>query len=86
MRMRPRADDNDMLHQAWINLLWNVTDVTAFGFEYQFGSREVGDGRDGDDHRIMAVLQLRPNVTTESRSARAEERSSESPRLSDFRL
>lgn len=82
----PRADDNHLLHQAWVNLLWNVTANTAFGFEYQFGSREVGDGRTGDDHRIMAVLQLQPSVKAKSLRARAEGRSSELPRLSDFRF
>jgi hypothetical protein len=85
----PRADDNHLLHQAWGNLLWNVSENTAFGFEYQFGSREVGDGREGDDHRIMAVLQLRPKSEKPANgyaASRAEERSPETPRLSDFRL
>jgi hypothetical protein len=52
-----RPDDNQTLHQAGCNLLWNVTDGTAYGLEYQFGSRELGSGAYGDDHRVMFVLQ-----------------------------
>lgn len=47
--------DNRRLHQAWCNLLWNASDNTGFGLEYQYASREVGSGNRGDDHRIMFV-------------------------------
>jgi hypothetical protein len=52
------ASDNRQLHHAWCNLLWNASDSTAFGAEYQYGRREVGDGTGGDNHRIMFVAQF----------------------------
>ena len=54
----PRIDDNRELHQAWANLLWNATDKTACGLEYQYGRRQIGSGIHGDDHRIMFVFQV----------------------------
>nr|AXL06668.1 porin [uncultured bacterium] len=53
-----RPADNRELFQAWCNLLWNATDSSAFGVEYQYGRREVGDERDGDNHRIAFVAQF----------------------------
>lgn len=50
--------DNRRLHQAWCNLLWNASDNSAFGIEYQYGRREIGSGVDGDNHRIMFVAQF----------------------------
>jgi hypothetical protein len=52
------VSDNRQLHQAWCNLLWNASDNAAFGLEYQYGRRAVGDDTDGDNHRIMFVAQF----------------------------
>lgn len=53
-----RDEDNRSLHQAWCNLLWNATGSSAYGLEYQYGYREIGDGNSGDDHRFMFVAQV----------------------------
>lgn len=53
----PRPDDNSLLHQAGGNLIWNASDGLGYGLEYQYGSRELGSHVQGDDHRIMFVLQ-----------------------------
>jgi hypothetical protein len=50
--------DNRHLHQAWCNLLWNATDTAAFGIECQYGEREIADGNQGDNFRIMFVAQI----------------------------
>jgi len=61
-------NDNRRLHQAWCNLLWNASDNSAFGIEYNYGRREVGDGTNGDNHRIMFVAQFTAS-TARSQSA-----------------
>jgi hypothetical protein len=50
--------ENRRLHQAWANLLLDATANSAYGFEYQYGNRLVGSGKQGEDHRIMFVVQI----------------------------
>jgi hypothetical protein len=55
---------NRQLYQAGVNLLWNnAANTSAFGVEYQYGSRLVEGGLTnsdtlGENHRIGFVLQL----------------------------
>jgi hypothetical protein len=80
--------DNRVLHQAWCNLLWNVTDNGAMGLEYQFGQRRIGDGTDGDNHRILFVCEF--SVNSDKKSAQrlrdAENPSESNPALFQRRL
>ncbi len=52
---------NRQLYQAGVNLLWQGG-TSAFGIEYQYGSRLVQGGVDsdtrGENHRVMFVLQF----------------------------
>lgn len=65
----PTAADNHEIHQAWCNLLWNFSDSSAAGFEYQYGRREVESGVQGDNHRVMLVLA----VSTATTATKAEQ-------------
>ncbi len=54
------SDDstNHKLHLASCNLIWNTNNSSAFGLEYLYGFREVANGKTGDDHRIMLVVNI----------------------------
>jgi hypothetical protein len=56
----PTADDNHEIHQAWCNLLWNFSDSSAAGFEYQYGRREVESGVQGDNQRVISCSPSAP--------------------------
>jgi hypothetical protein len=83
----PTSSDNRVLNQAWANLLWNVTDKSAVGLEYQFGSRVIGSGNHGDDNRIMFVYsgQIGPK-TASAQQVPSYASGSNGRTLSDFRL
>jgi hypothetical protein len=44
---------------AWINLIWiPVPNKIAFGFEYQYGFRDVNNGVSGDNHHIQLSIEV----------------------------
>ena len=75
---------NRQLYQAGVNLLWNnAGNSSAFGVEYQFGSRLVEAGATnsdtrGENHRIGFVLQFSaiPSALTSVASGSSTSRSS----------
>jgi hypothetical protein len=72
------STDNRRLHQAWCNLLWNHSDNSAFGIEYNYGRREVGDATSGDNHRIMFVAQFSTDTARKQSSEQSYARRQQS--------
>ncbi|MBC7819702.1 MAG: hypothetical protein IAG10_22700 [Planctomycetaceae bacterium] len=62
---------NRKLQMAWGNLVWRVSQNVAFGFEYQYGRREVDNGQSGENHRALFVATLATGGKSQTLSAMA---------------
>jgi hypothetical protein len=47
-----------MLQNSWVNHQVKINDLVAMGLEYHYGTREVRDGTQGDNHRVLFVMQV----------------------------
>ena len=60
------ADTNNILNQAWVNFLVRPNKHMAFGFEYQYGSRETRAAGRGENNQFMLVVDLTTVPTTQA--------------------
>jgi hypothetical protein len=52
---------------AWANVIYKANDNFAFGFQYEYGDRELANGDSGDNHRLSLVASVTTGQKNKSR-------------------
>lgn len=52
---------------AWANVIYKANDNFAFGFQYEYGDRELANGDSGDNHRLSLVVSVTTGQKDKSR-------------------
>ena len=67
------SSTNVNVHQGWANIIALPTEQVGVGIEYQFASREVNDGDNGENHRFMLIVAIRAQPPGNAKAEDASE-------------